>query len=152
MTRIEELERVLEAEVELGEALLQLLSEKQRSIVGLKSETLSRLLAQEEQLLRPFQNLEAERVRLTAELVGTGDRHTLHASGSVSVVDLMEHLPATDSLRISTMATRLRTVVERILLMNGQNRVLLQRSLRFVQDTLRLVTEDHTRALVDHRA
>ena len=31
MTRIEELERVLEAEVELGEALLQLLINKQRS-------------------------------------------------------------------------------------------------------------------------
>ncbi|MBK7258350.1 MAG: flagellar protein FlgN [Ignavibacteriae bacterium] len=152
MTRIEELERVLAAEVELGEALLQLLMNKQRSIVGLQSEALSMLLAQEEQLLRPFQNLEAERVRLTAALVGAADHGTIPAGDPISVVELMEHLPATDSLRISTMATRLRTVVERILQMNGQNRVLLQRSLRFVQDTLRLVTEDHTRALVDHRA
>jgi hypothetical protein len=152
MTRIEELERVLGAEVELGEALLQLLSNKQRSIVGLQSDALSLLLAQEEQLLRPFQNLEAERVRLTAELVGEADGSVVPTNGLISVVELMEHLPATDSLRISTMAVRLRTVVERILLMNGQNRVLLQRSLRFVQDTLRLVTEDHTRALVDHRA
>jgi flagellar biosynthesis/type III secretory pathway chaperone len=152
MTRIEELERVLEAEVELGEALLQLLSNKQRSIVGLQSETLSLLLVQEEQLLRPFQNLEAERVRLTAELVGSTDQNVVPSAGTISVVELMEYLPATDSVRISTMATRLRTIVERILLMNGQNRVLLQRSLRFVQDTLRLVTEDHTRALVDHRA
>lgn len=152
MTRIEELERVLAAEVELGEALLQLLMNKQRSIVGLQSDALSMLLAQEEQLLRPFQNLEAERVRLTAELVGAADHGTIQAGDPISVVELMEHLPATDSLRISTMATRLRTVVERILQMNGQNRVLLQRSLRFVQDTLRLVTEDHTRALVDHRA
>jgi flagellar biosynthesis/type III secretory pathway chaperone len=152
MSRIEELERVLEAEVELGEALLQLLTNKQRSIVGLQSDALSMLLAQEEQLLRPFQNLEAERVRITAELVGSADRSVPPPRGPVSVVELMEHLPAMDSLRISTMAMRLRTVVERILLMNGQNRVLLQRSLRFVQDTLRLVTEDHTRALVDHRA
>ena len=152
MSRIEELERVLEAEVELGEALLQLLASKQRSIVGLQSDALSKLLSQEEQLLRPFQNLESERMRLTAELVGAGDGNVLPATAPVSVVDLMDHLPATDSVRISTMATRLRTIVERILLMNGQNRVLLQRSLRFVQDTLRLVTEDHTRALVDHRA
>ena len=152
MTRIEELERVLAAEVELGEALLQLLMNKQRSIVGLQSDELSMVLAQEEQLLRPFQNLEAERVRLTAELVGATDRSAVAAGMPFSVVELMDHIPATDSLRISTMATRLRTVVERILQMNGQNRVLLQRSLRFVQDTLRLVTEDHTRALVDHRA
>ncbi len=152
MNRIEELERVLEAEVELGEALLQLLANKQRSIVGLQSEVLSQLLAQEEQLLRPFQTLEVERVRLTAALVGASDSGPKPTYGTISVVELMDHLPATDSVRIATMATRLRTVVERILLMNGQNRVLLQRSLRFVQDTLRLVTEDHTRALVDHRA
>jgi hypothetical protein len=49
------------------------------------------------------------------------------------------------------MAARLKTVVERILHMNNQNRLHLQRSLRFVQDTLRLVTDDHTRQLVDHR-
>ena len=152
MTRIEELERVLAAEVELGEALLQLLMNKQRSIVGLQSEGLSMVLAQEEQLLRPFQNLEAERVRLTAELVGGTDRSGTAAGMPLSVVELMEHIPATDSVRISTMATRLRTVVERILQMNGQNRVLLQRSLRFVQDTLRLVPDDHTRALFDQRA
>ena len=151
MTRIEELERVLEAEVELGDALLQLLVNKQRTIVGLQSDALSALLVQEEQLLRPFQSLEAERVRLTAELVGRSDEGIVPGKDMISVVELLEHLPATDSVRVSTMAMRLRIVVERILQMNGQNRVLLQRSLRFVQDTMRMVTEDHTRALIDHR-
>ena len=152
MTRIEELERVLEAEVELGDALLQLLVNKQRTIVGLQSDALAGLLEQEEQLLRPFQSLEAERVRLTAELVGRSDESVVNGREIISVVELLEHLPATDSVRVSTMATRLRTVVERILHMNGQNRILLQRSLRFVQDTMRMVTEDHTRALINHRA
>jgi hypothetical protein len=152
MTRIEELERVLEAEVELGEAILRLLMDKQRSIVGLQSDMLSALLVQEDQLLRPFQKLESERVRLTAELVGASDTGIIAGSGPVSVTDLVEFLPAIDSVRIATIAMRLRTVVERILHMNTQNRVLLQRSLRFVQDTLRTVTEDHTRALVDQRA
>jgi flagellar biosynthesis/type III secretory pathway chaperone len=152
MTRIEELERILDAEVELGEALLQLLVNKQRTIVGMQSDALSTLLQQEEQLLRPFQSLEAERVRLTAELVGRSNEGVTHGTDLISVVELLGHLPATDSVRISTMAMRLRTVVERILHMNGQNRILLQRSLRFVQDTLRMVTDDHTRALIDHRA
>jgi flagellar biosynthesis/type III secretory pathway chaperone len=152
MTRIEELERILDAEVELGEALLQLLVNKQRTIVGMQSDALSTLLQQEEQLLRPFQSLEAERVRLTAELVGRSDEGVISGTDLISVVELLEHLPATDSVRVSTMAMRLRTVVERILHMNGQNRILLQRSLRFVQETLRMVTDDHTRALIDHRA
>jgi flagellar biosynthesis/type III secretory pathway chaperone len=152
MTRIEELERVLEAEVDLGEALLQLLVNKQRSIIGLQSDALSAVLEQEEQLLRPFQSLEAERVRLTAELVGRSDDGIIPGTDLISVVELLGHLPVTDSVRVSTKAVQLRTVVERILHMNGQNRILLQRSLRFVQDTMRLVTEDHTRALFDYRA
>jgi flagellar biosynthesis/type III secretory pathway chaperone len=152
MTRIEELERVMETEVEMGEALLQLLSSKQRTIVGLQSDHLTSLLAQEMKLLKPFQILEAERVRLTAELAGKAPGEQAGAPALVSVGILLEHLAAGDAVRISTMAARLRTIVERILHMNDQNRLLMQRSLRFVQETLRLVTEDHTRQLVDHRA
>ena len=151
MTKIEELERVMETEVEMGEALLQLLSSKQRTIVGLQSDLLTSLLAQEEKLLKPFQNLEAERARLTAELSGRAPGEQAGAPPPVSVGYLLEHLAAGDAVRISTMAARLRTIVERILHMNAQNRLLMQRSLRFVQETLRLVTEDHTRQLVDHR-
>jgi flagellar biosynthesis/type III secretory pathway chaperone len=135
----------------MGEALLQLLSSKQRTIVGLQSDLLTSLLAQEEKLLKPFQNLEAERARLTAELAGRVPGEQAGAPPPVSVGNLLEHLAAGDAVRISTMAARLRTIVERILHMNAQNRLLMQRSLRFVQETLRLVTEDHTRQLVDHR-
>ena len=151
MTKIEELERVMETEVEMGEALLQLLTRKQQSIVGLQSDVLTSLLAQEDTLLRPFRELETERTRLTAELVDTGTLPAEAGTRNVPVETLLEHLAAGDAVRISTMAARLRTVVERILHMNNQNRLHLQRSLRFVQDTLRLVTDDHTRQLVDHR-
>ena len=72
MTKIEELERVMETEVEMGEALLQLLTRKQQSIVGLQSDVLTLLLAQEETLLKPFRDLESERTRLTVELVESG--------------------------------------------------------------------------------
>ena len=151
MTKIEELERVMETEVEIGEALLQLLTRKQRSIVGLQSGVLTSLVVQEQTLLKPFQELEAERMRLTTELMGDGARVQEENPQDISVVRLLDYLGAGDAVRISTMAARLRTVVERILHLNNQNRLLLQRSLRFVQETLRLVTDDHTRQLVDHR-
>ncbi len=151
MTKIEELERVMETEVEVGEALLLLLSRKQRSIVGLQSDILSSLVVEEDKLLTPFRELEAERARLTAELVGDTSSLPVGKQRDITVVELLDFLAAGDAVRISTMAKRLRTVVERILHMNDQNRMLLQRSLRFVQDTLRLVTDDHTRQLVDHR-
>ncbi|MCC6397009.1 MAG: flagellar protein FlgN [Bacteroidetes bacterium] len=151
MTKIEELERVMETEVEVGEALLQLLSRKQRSIVGIQGDMLSSLAVEEQKLLKPLHELESERMRLAAELAGAASVPVTEETRQVSIDELLECLDAADAVRISTMAARLRTVVERLLHMNDQNRVLLQRSLRFVQDTLRLVTDDHTRQLVDHR-
>ncbi len=89
---------------------------------------------------------------MAAALLGGGDGNVSPADRGVTIRQLLECLPAGDAVRISTIAARLRIVVERILHMNEQNRILLQRSLRFVQETLRLVTDDHTRQLVDHRA
>jgi|WetSurMetagenome_2_1015567.scaffolds.fasta_scaffold12868_2 flagellar biosynthesis/type III secretory pathway chaperone len=148
-TMIEELEHVMQSEVEIGESLLQVMMQKQRSIVGLQGDGLSTLVAQEEEMIRPFQQLEERRVRLTAALTGrpaSGEPGT-----TIPLAELLSHLTPSDALRISTMSTRLRTVSERIIHMNDQNRILLQRSVRFVQETLRLVTDDHTRQLVDHR-
>lgn len=152
MTTIEELEHIMETEVEVGEALLFVLAEKQRSIVGIHGDTLSAVTIQEQKLLKPFEELEGARSRVVAALLGGGDANVSPADRGITIHQLLECLPAGDAVRISTIAARLRTVVERILHMNEQNRILLQRSLRFVQETLRLVTDDHTRQLVDHRA
>jgi flagellar biosynthesis/type III secretory pathway chaperone len=148
-TPIEELERVMGSEVEIGESLLRVMMQKQRSIVGLQGADLTSLVIQEEELIKPFQQLEQRRVTLSAEITGT----PLDGSHSktVTMAELIRHLEPSDALRISTMSTRLRTVSERIIHMNEQNRILLQRSVRFVKETLRLVTDDHTRQFVDHR-
>ena len=151
MTKIEELERIMETEVEVGESLLSLLARKQQSIVGLQGELLSSLVEEEERLMKPLRDLEGERVRLTAELAGVMPSPPSGPRQSVTILELVEVLPAVDAVRISSMAQRLRTIVERILHQNAQNRLLLQRSLRFVQETLRFVTDDHTRTLVDQR-
>jgi len=145
----EELEHIMQSEVELGESLLQVMMEKQRSIVGLHGDHLTSLVVQEEALIRPFQQLEQRRVRIARELIGPGTEGG--EMTPVTLAEILRHLEPSDALRISTMSTRLRTVSERIIHMNDQNRILLQRSLRFVQDTLRMVTDDHTRQFVDHR-
>jgi flagellar biosynthesis/type III secretory pathway chaperone len=145
----EELEHIMQSEVELGESLLQVMMEKQRSIVGLHGDHLTSLVVQEEALIRPFQQLEQRRVRIARELIGPGTEGG--EMTPVTLAEILRHLEPSDALRISTMSMRLRTVSERIIHMNDQNRILLQRSLRFVQDTLRMVTDDHTRQFVDHR-
>jgi hypothetical protein len=148
-TTIEELEQIMQSEVELGEGLLRVMMEKQRSIVGLHGEHLTSLVIQEEELIRPFQQLEQRRVVLAKQL--TGMSASAGNETQVTLAEILRHLEPSDALRVSTISMRLRTVSERIIHMNDQNRILLQRSLRFVQETLRMVTDDHTRQLVDHR-
>lgn len=147
-TKIEDLERLMQAEQELSEVLADVMARKQRSILGLQSDTLMELTRREEELISPLNNLERERARIVEEL--------LRANGvtgrtSLSVRELVRYLPPTDAVRISSRAARLRGVVERILSINDQNRILLQRSQRFVNDTLRMITEDNTRQLVDQK-
>jgi flagellar biosynthesis/type III secretory pathway chaperone len=148
-TMIEELEGIMQSEVEIGESLLLVMTQKQRSIVGLHGDELTSLVVQEEKLIKPFQQLEERRVRITSEI--TGSPAATEQKAAIPLTELLSHLAPSDALRISTMSARLRTVSERIIHMNGQNRILLQRSVRFVQETLRLVTDDHTRQFVDHR-
>lgn len=148
-TMIEELEHVMQSEVEIGESLLGVMMQKQRCIVGLHGDDLTSLVVQEEELIKPLQQLEERRTRLAAEIAGHPQENG--QGTTVTITELLRHLAPGDALRISTMSTRLRTVSERIIRMNDQNRILLQRSVRFVHETLRMVTDDHTRQLVDHR-
>lgn len=122
------------------------MTRKQHSIVGLRGEQLTSLVVKEEELIRPFQKLETRRLALTARITGRPA-----GTQTIALAELLSALAPSDALRVSTMSARLRTVSERIIHLNDQNRVLLQRSVRFVQETLRLVTDDHTRQFVDHR-
>jgi flagellar biosynthesis/type III secretory pathway chaperone len=149
---VEELARVMQAEIELGDALMDVMSAKRVSIVTVNSDRLLSVSHQEEELLTPFQELERERLRICNRIMtGIDDDPSREASADLTIDAILRHIPATDAIRISTLARRLKTVVERILQTNEQNRVLMQRSLRFVQEMLRLATEDHTRQLVDQR-
>jgi len=147
-SKIEDLERLMEAQQQLSETLADVMVQKQRAILGLHSDTLMELTRREEELISPMNDLEQERARIVEEIQREAG---VTGRASRSVRELVRHLPPKDAVRISSRAARLRTVVERILSINEQNRVLLQRSQRFVSDAIRLITEDNTRQLVDQK-
>jgi flagellar biosynthesis/type III secretory pathway chaperone len=152
MTKSKDLEEILRTEADLAEALAGVMVQKQRSIVEFDAEQLGALTQREQDLMAPFRDLEKERVRVAAELAsGLPGQAQTAQEGHIQIRDLVNALegPAGDS--ISGQAARLRHAVERILNVNQQNRILMQHSLRFVRETLRLVTNDHTRQLVDQR-
>ncbi len=152
MTKIDELKEVLQAEAELAEALVKVMTEKQQAIVRFEGEELARTTRREEELVKPIQDLERERVRYTSEI---GASLAPNAAGTsaepLKIRDLVKYLSTKDARQLSGVAARLHQAVEQITNINEQNKILLKHSLHFVQETLRIVTSGHTKQLIDQR-
>jgi len=144
MTKTEDLERVLQTEAALAEALARVVAQKQEAIVGFKGEDLGTLTLREEELVKPLRQLEEERVRIASDIAGAG-------APSIALRDLTGLMTKKEADRIAPHAARLRTAVQRVVRMNDQNRVLLQQSLRYVRETLRIITDNHTKQLIDQK-
>jgi len=151
MKDAETLTTILEAEAEAASVVYDRLKLAQESIAGLSGADLAEFVRSGPDLVRPLESLERERIRcaerLGAALFPDGSQHV----ESMSVHELLRYLPAADARAVAGAASRLRQVVGSIIAVNGQNRLLLERSRRFVEETLRIVTDDHTRTLIDQR-
>jgi flagellar biosynthesis/type III secretory pathway chaperone len=123
----ETLEDLIRTEAEIAEVLLGLVKQQQNAIVHFHEADIQTILQQQEDILRPFQALEEERMRLMQDAHGQGDRV----------------LPST--------AMKLQKIAREIDGLNRQNKMLLEGSMRFVRANIRILTEDFSRNLVDTR-
>jgi flagellar biosynthesis/type III secretory pathway chaperone len=152
MIKTDDLEKVLQTEADLAEALIGVLVQKQQSMVRFNGESLSSLTQREQDLLGPFRALEKERVRLAGDLAAAMPGGSRSASPTpVNLRDLVSALDRPTAARVDTHADRLRQAVVRIVALNDQNRVLMRHSLKFVRETMRIITQDNTRNLVDQK-
>ncbi|HXX62559.1 MAG TPA: flagellar export chaperone FlgN [Bacteroidota bacterium] len=149
MKNVEELKTILETEADLAHALLAEVTHEQEAIIKLQGQDVAATVGAQQELLKPLENLEVERTRCIQSIGGELKNPALGKSPTVK--ELVKALPATDGEQIAAAAEQLRSVVERIVTTNGRNKVLLDRSRRFVDETLRIVTEDHTRKIIDQR-
>jgi flagellar biosynthesis/type III secretory pathway chaperone len=150
MKTIEELVNVLKTEADLSEALLAVIEEKQNALVHFKVDDVAAAVERERKLLKPIQELERERSEIVEnlaseveELRGRTQRCTIH--------ELAGHMEGEVARRIIGLAQRIRSTGQRIQRRNQQNNVLLESSARFVKNTLRILTEDYSRQLVDQK-
>jgi flagellar biosynthesis/type III secretory pathway chaperone len=120
------LEEVVRTEAEIAEVLLGLVRQQQNAIVHFQEAALRTILEQQEELLRPFEALEKERVRLM---------------GSATIDD--ESVPP--------VAKKLQRLAQEISDLNKQNRTLLEHSMKFVHQNIKILTEDFSRKLIDAR-
>ena len=133
MAENRDLSEVLRTQVDLAEALASLGKDMQRAIVRFDAEAIGAITRRQEELLVPFHRLEAERMRLSG---GTPLAATKETPGS----DLLE-----------VLGLRLRTTGTEILRLSRMNTLLLERSRRYVRETLNILTDNSHKQLVDER-
>jgi len=126
-----DLSEVLRTQVDLAEALASLGKDMQRAIIRFDADAIASITRRQEELLVPFHRLEAERVRL---------------SGGAP---LASEAPTADGLGV--LGARLRATGTEILRLSRLNTLLLERSRRYVRETLNILTENSTKQLVDER-
>jgi hypothetical protein len=128
-----DLSDILRTQVDLADALAGLGREMQRAIVRFDADAIAAITQRQEELLVPFHRLEAERTRLTNGTLPRGE-------GATGEPD-----------QISSLGAQLRARGTEILRLTRMNAVLLERSRRYVRETLNILTENRTKNLVDER-
>jgi len=150
--KAEELAQILKAEVDLMTALAGVMAEKQQAIVRFQGDLLAACTEREEELTRPLEALEGERIKCATaltEMLRGGSGTPLKAP--LPLRELIVRLNEDESGSLADLSDRMHKSVQHIVEMNGYNRTLLQHSLQFVQQTLRIITDNHRKQLVDER-
>jgi hypothetical protein len=151
-TQIDQLKDVLRFEIELSEKLLGVLKSKQMAVVHQRLAELSTCVHKEQEMLVPIANASKERAQLVrAILLGynPSNKNPREMDGGIEAV--LEHLKDPDRQSLSALVVKLRATANEILAVNTVSVKLIEHSLRFVRENVRVLTENFSRKLVDQK-
>jgi flagellar biosynthesis/type III secretory pathway chaperone len=147
-TTAEQLATVLQSEAEISDELLKAMEKKQESLIFFKADVMADAVDRERALLKQMRELEQERERIVADLASAVPALKGRSKGP-TVSELVSYLEGSAGTKLSDLAQRIKTVGHHVQQKNQQNRMLLDSSARFIKNTLRILTEDSARQLVD---
>lgn len=151
MTNLESLIEVMAAESDLAERLADIMKQQQQCLVNCDAEGVAATVEQHEELLFPLEGLEEERERLTRDLWNAVAPEPAPDDRPVNLSMLLGYLDESDAKKLSDASSTLLTNVEAIMKLNQANQFLIEHSRRFVRETLRIMTNDYARQLVDRK-
>lgn len=144
----EHLATVLQTEAEISDELLKAMEKKQESLIYFKADAMAVAVDQERSLLKKMQELEKERERIVAGFAAAvpalKDKTPWPTLG-----EIVRHVGGSTGSQLSELSARIKNVSQKVQQTNQQNRLLLDSSARFIKNTLRIITDDNARQLVD---
>lgn len=151
MNNIDCLVEVMTAESDLAEQLVEVMKQQQQYLVACNAEGVAGTVEQQQELLLPLEGLEQERERLSRDLWNTVAPEKAADDRPVNLSALIGYLSGPDAERVSNAGHRLLSTVETMMKLNQANQFLIEHSRKFVRETLRIITNDHARQLVDRK-
>ncbi len=146
MTTIDEFTEVLRTEADVADAILGSLYEQQQAIIHFRDGAILAAVERQQQFLAPMVALEQERERLCRAFDSTMRTGTKE---EFSLSTLAQRLPERDASELLGAGKKLKGKVEKIMVVNNQNKMLLENSLRFVKRSLRIITQNYEKKLID---
>lgn len=140
--KIDELETIITMEAELAELIAPNLRLQQIAIIHSDADTLGSLISQLQELMLPFENLETARMLIISEIAG---------KPNATLNQITSQLPVDTAERILKAGNRMFDAFKLIQATNQENKSLLDNALNFVRENVKLLTENHTKQLVDCR-
>lgn len=151
-TSVDQLEEVIRTEDDLAQALLEAMEQQQQAIVQFQAELLAQTSERARELAKLMETLEKERWALVAEITGCSPSLAAKSFRSdVSAAELLGHLDPVSASRIRLIIDQMRSTANRIIRVNENNRRLLEHARRFVQETLRVVTDNYSQQFIDQK-
>lgn len=143
---IDQFTEVLKTEAELASALLEVLQEQQRAIVRFQDVRLGAAIERQQQLMKAIESLGKEWEKVSREF-----SRALHIDTRepLRLSVLASRLPEKEAAQVSKYGKQLCSAVDKILSVNNQNKMLLENSLRFIKHSIRVMTDDYTKKLID---
>ena len=152
MKRIDQLIQVMDKETEFVQKLTHIIDIKQNAIVHLDSIILDEVIQNEEMLIEPLRLLESERLKLLETIAnGVNIPDEEFNSGRTSFEFLIRHLTADEALKVNESAKRLKAAVGYVIKLNEQNKHLIKHSRGFIQESLRILTDNYNRQVIDQK-
>lgn len=141
MTKSESLCKTMTAQVELMDAVLVTMEDTRDALLHSDRGKLAESTRKEEELLKPFYELERKRATCVRDIAGV----------ELNMTTLLARIPEGERTALEALSIRMRNTARRIVETNSRNAGMLRTAQRIVNETLRIITDDHRRSFVDER-
>jgi hypothetical protein len=137
---------VVEKEAIAVEDLLISMKKKQKSIIAMSVDNLQVSISEEIKLLSITRSLEKERIELIESIIPGAK-----SPAKITISDMIKVIPEEESKKLSLLKVRLKKSLEEVKHVNELNRILLERSKKFIKDNISIITCQGEKKLVNKK-